>query len=1808
MSLLRSTLLVLLMVSCSALSWGQQERQPPESPTTYDELRDAFTNPDHARWGEVPLWWWEGDRMDRDRVRWELETLAAQGVKSVCPIQRSPARCDPASFTPAWWEMFTFVHQECQRLGMSLWAYDQIGYGHYGWLEKAAAKTEDPLTGRVLFLTADATPSKPARLELPKGKLLGARAYRIVDGVAEDARSQDVSPDIRDRVFTWKPASGTWRVAVSIVIPEPTFQLSAASAETFLDMLYGEVERRLGRRAMGTSFAGVFQDEHPPTPRDVMTPALAKLFRDRFGYPIDRAIPALHFDIGPRTPKYRSDFFDAYLAEDERCYWKRVYDWTAERGLLTSHDNWGRNNVVAQSQGYIDYFRTQRWFSAPGYDDAGQAPIVNRNYYDTKIASSIARLYQRPRVWSEAFHSSGWGRTTDQTLTWLSANYVFGANLYDEHGLYYSARASTWEHAAPDPHWRQPYWRYYHVLSDWVARTSYIMSQGSHVVDAAVHYPVVSLLAGDAPGQKSPDYNHYMRLSRSLFDAAIDNDIIDDDSIMAGTVRDGRLVVAGNGYQALVFDRERTMRRAVLRKLIELVDSGGCVVFFGAVPTASTDAGRDDPELQAMLETLFGVPASELRGPLVTRRPGSRGCAAFLPDDIDALAPLVAKSIERDVTPRTDELLFVTHRRIGSTDIYLLQNPAAEKLVLDAEFRADGVPELWDAFTGQVHPVEWFQRNDSITRVRQSLSGNMARLLVFRSGSQRQSKAGTKHVQPSDLERTLPKDWAFSVIPTRDNRRGEYRWPPSKEMIGPEIRSFRYAEETAHTGLQSEWQQPGFDDRTWRQERYSIGPYWLYVTGIRNDVDAASVAKADASGFAPGTKVAIADKTYAWKTVEFSKTIGLAKPAPWGGHSGYPDGAIDQNFIELPPGHKLLFTRIRSPRQQRLGLRIELRNSAVRVWVNGQQQPVEGAVANLPLRAGANQVLIDLPDGGHGRLFVQATPPSVDSMAAAGSGAGAPPFDKAMWIQASDSGAGYVRKVFTLPEEPLEAKVVVTGYTGYRLFVNGKQVEEDIGPWAKWTHPESLDITSYLQAGKNVVAAWIQVHSGQHVAGKPADQALAFALKAKLPSGKSFSLVSDASWKRAIRLFDGWQAVAFDDTAWSAVAVRGTMGAKPYGNEPLANVGAVTEPRRKLAIDLPAPYLTCFDEVADIVYDVHPTGKRIAGWYRFNAPPGLKKLQLHTTAAAQVWVDGQVAEVDNGEATIARPPRAVSLVAIRIQEPAGSHAGAALPKPIGMELSGGVIQPGLWADFALPTYSGIGVYKQTLTLTAAETQRHSVLDLGNVLVAAELLVNGKSAGVRLARPFAFDITQLVHAGANKLEVRVANTLAPHYTETNHSQNLGPTESGLLGPVVLRQRLEDREWVSWAEAEEQRLLRQLATTNSQLKAAQRTWESTASWTVPKLLEGTSTDGRSLQQAADGWVCASEDRGSANGTGSIRCAFVLAGNRMGVTGIRLESKSQFLLASENSLASKNSEPSGDRFVDGVSLLVERSDAKPFRGRFVRLQVVGRTSYLHVAEVQVMSNGKNVAPLGKARQSSVTGDASADRAIDGNTDGQWSGNSVCHTHNEHEPWWELDLGHNCDVNQIVVWNRTDGELEDRLVPLQVTLLDAQRNVVWQELVTEKPDPVAMVHLSPISVQLELVGPHGADRWIAVTPSDGRLPADAVSAPGAHGNGHGVALFATRPPFGFPEGTRLMLDLHTISTGQQNGSMDRFRIATTTMKSPLCDIPAEIATILQVAEELRSKEQAEQLAVFYRSIAPALAPVRERLAQLRSERADQP
>jgi glucose/arabinose dehydrogenase/azurin/lysophospholipase L1-like esterase len=132
---------------------------------------------------------------------------------------------------------------------------------------------------------------------------------------------------------------------------------------------------------------------------------------------------------------------------------------------------------------------------------------------------------------------------------------------------------------------------------------------------------------------------------------------------------------------------------------------------------------------------------------------------------------------------------------------------------------------------------------------------------------------------------------------------------------------------------------------------------------------------------------------------------------------------------------------------------------------------------------------------------------------------------------------------------------------------------------------------------------------------------------------------------------------------------------------------------------------------------------------------------------------------------------------------------------------------------------------------------------------------------------------------------------------------------------------------------------------------------------------------------------------------------------------------------------------------------SAEKGCAGRFVRV-ALPRKGTLTLAEVEVFSNGANIATSGTASQSSTAYGGEAKRAIDGKTDGNWGASTSTHTNEEEEqPWWEVDLGSNHAIEAVTVWNRTDGDYYKRMEGFTVTVLDAGRH----EVVHTAPTPAS-------------------------------------------------------------------------------------------------------------------------------------------------------
>jgi hypothetical protein len=122
------------------------------------------------------------------------------------------------------------------------------------------------------------------------------------------------------------------------------------------------------------------------------------------------------------------------------------------------------------------------------------------------------------------------------------------------------------------------------------------------------------------------------------------------------------------------------------------------------------------------------------------------------------------------------------------------------------------------------------------------------------------------------------------------------------------------------------------------------------------------------------------------------------------------------------------------------------------------------------------------------------------------------------------------------------------------------------------------------------------------------------------------------------------------------------------------------------------------------------------------------------------------------------------------------------------------------ADAGIKYFSGTATYSKTFTVKREWLASHArmIMDLGEVQNVAEVIVNGRSAGVLWKSPFRADVTDLVKAGSNRLEIRVTN-LWPNrligdkqpgaqriaYATFDPFKADSPLlKSGLLGPVVL----------------------------------------------------------------------------------------------------------------------------------------------------------------------------------------------------------------------------------------------------------------------------------------------------------------------------------------------------------------------------------------------------------------------------------------
>ena len=971
--------------------------------TKVRELRATFLQPP-ATHSPVPFYWWTGEPLDRDRIAWQLDQLLEKGVRQTVisyphDAKGHTALGDPALFSPAWWDLFRWFLEACKQRGMT------VGFQDYTLVEpillSIGQNTPGMQGGQMSCCAQHVSSGSQVQLHAEVGAFaIEAWAYPLRDGQPQHESAISLTAALRDGGLDWQAPAGDWWVALVFVRPNAFDPMHPESGKLAIDQLYAPFERECPGE-VGKTLNLFFQDELGFGCRmPFWSNQLLAAFASRKGYDLAPLLPALWHDLGSITEKVRLDYADVVVSVLEDHYFRPIFDWHEKRGIMFGHDNSGRGRMAQGRSFYGDYFRTMRWFSAPGCDD----PKLHgpRAFKGLKVNSSIAHLYDRPRVWIEAFHSSGWGTQPAEVMAALNEDFAYGATVVNLHGLYYSTRAGWWEWAPPDFHFRQPYWQHASQWNQTLTRISWLLSQGVHRCDVGIVYPIESLdveaadpsLAGVVAHVENENVGGHQQdpvgaedtafvLGKHLFDHACDFDFVDFESIALAEAKEGRLCARKAQYRVLVIPAMKAVRYSTLLKARDFVRAGGLVIAFGCLPQASERSGRDDAELRNLLIDLFGS-CDDSVDQIKSHASGGKG--VFLAKGFERVLEWINTTIERDVV--ASDPLQVLHRELGDIDVYWINNASDQERSSTLRFRAKGRCEIWDARSGSMQAV------CSEPTLTLPLAARQAQLVVIHRGENDHGVRAIEASTPSKQEvLALDGPWQVRLQPTLDNRYGDFRLPASEELLGLQTRQFQYSDELSDDAA---WQAADFDDSDWSQTTYSYGPQMEFAGPFAPQSDGVD----GASALMPQIE------QLDWQPYAFSRRWGIENDpfltdwlsGPHGLKGVVPDEYLD--FHSEVPGTSWYLRAKVDVASAGEHLLVTGARCRYQVWINGlavvQQDHESGPGRYEPwgiphyesehrrtpvqLQAGENDILIQLiqPVGQRTRAFVAFDPPAED--------------------------------------------------------------------------------------------------------------------------------------------------------------------------------------------------------------------------------------------------------------------------------------------------------------------------------------------------------------------------------------------------------------------------------------------------------------------------------------------------------------------------------------------------------------------------------------------------------------------------------------------------------------------------------------------------------------------------------------------------------------------------------------------------------------------------------------------------------------
>lgn len=720
-----------------------------------DQLYEQFVNPPRD-YSPMPFWFWNG-KMEGPKIQQEIRDMVDQHVYGSFLHARDGL--ETPYLSEDWWKAIGVGLEQAKQSGFEFnfvdeydWPSGEVRNVHMSGNHQSEVLAQRPdFRMKTLAYTAMVVQG-PQLLELTAEPNLQSVvvARWLSEGHIDGTSLTLLTSRLVNNRIQWSVPEGKWVIVQFHLQPAMGFDggfvdlMNPDAMKLYFQLTYEQYYRRFKPYFGGTIHYSFSDHEGDYGYRIAWTPHLFDTFQERTGYDLRKMLPLLIYDGGDITTKVRTDYLSTVTQLYASSFWNGITNSAAQLGIHRTGHAWEESlQWAAALEGNL--FAVERGLDPVGVDslvDYGRQPL------NFKVAQSVAD-YEGRRFMCENQGVQGTNSYLDLQGIRKGTNAIgaWGVNLFVPHAFDYDTKRANYP-----PDWlHQPYWSYFHYYADYTRRISYMNAESHHVTNVLLYYPITTMWAHTEPlfsgytqyqqiGKPEAWKNrtilindYYTRIILELASHQWDYNIADDQYINNASIEGDELVIGPQRFRTIIIPPITTLSRRTLKNLQEFHNAGGTILAIRLLPKSSPEAGGNDSVIKTGIESLFGISDSAPSAPLANQREFHAGGAYYIADSVDTLIGVLGVTTPKDVqvVSGPSEHLYFEHRRKLRSDYYWIVNDTDRARVNQVHFSVKGVPEKWNALTGEREPL--FYVNDSSgTDVRLNLNPWDAYYIVFR--------------------------------------------------------------------------------------------------------------------------------------------------------------------------------------------------------------------------------------------------------------------------------------------------------------------------------------------------------------------------------------------------------------------------------------------------------------------------------------------------------------------------------------------------------------------------------------------------------------------------------------------------------------------------------------------------------------------------------------------------------------------------------------------------------------------------------------------------------------------------------------------------------------------------------------------------------------------------------------------------------------------------------------------------------------------------------------------------------------------